>query len=206
VNTSWGQWDSFLSARRFRFRRPRGDFLGRDCDGALQDSAWKNRRAPAPGRKGRGIRGLSFMQTPMDGRYPSRGAALPGLEAGSNHLAAMSSHCANTPEIKGNSSRTATPRRSSTIGLRVNTEAVHSFFAANRLMRKARTLVPRRQAAFAACLLKTSSVMTTNFDSCAVPKLVDMATSAASRPRAMTMRPILGWLWRASNVNHLPSR
>src|SRR5580692_12648991 len=37
-----------------------------------------------------------------------------------------------------------------------------------------------------------SSVMTENLASCTVPKLVEIATSAASRPRAITMRPIRG--------------
>ena len=36
--------------------------------------------------------------------------------------------------------------------------------------------------------------MTTNFASCAVPKAVEIATSAASRPRAITIRPMRGWL------------
>jgi hypothetical protein len=40
----------------------------------------------------------------------------------------------------------------------------------------------------------TSSVMTENLTSWTTPKLVDIATSAASRPRAITMRPIRGWL------------
>src|ERR1700730_12589030 len=51
-----------------------------------------------------------------------------------------------------------------------------------------------------------SSVITEKFTSCTAPKLVDIATSAASRPRAITMRPIRGWLWRASKVNQRPSR
>jgi hypothetical protein len=114
-----------MQRRRFTQTAPFGQ--------RLEEQAKRLRQA----RKGRGIRGLLFMQTPMDGRYPSRGAALPGLEAGSNHPAAMSSHCANTLEIKENSSRTATPRRMSTIGLRFNTEAVHCF-CSNRLMRQAR--------------------------------------------------------------------
>ena len=40
--------------------------------------------------------------------------------------------------------------------------------------------------------LKTSSVTTVNRTSGVGPKLVEIATSAASRPRAMTMRPIRG--------------
>ena len=39
-----------------------------------------------------------------------------------------------------------------------------------------------------------------------MPKAVDIATSAASRPRPMTMRPMRGWLWRASIVHQRPSR
>ena len=38
----------------------------------------------------------------------------------------------------------------------------------------------------------TSSVMTANSASRAGPKLVDKATSAASRPRAINIRPVLG--------------
>jgi hypothetical protein len=40
----------------------------------------------------------------------------------------------------------------------------------------------------------TSSVMTANLANCAAPKLVEIATSAASRPRAITIRPIREWL------------
>ena len=39
-----------------------------------------------------------------------------------------------------------------------------------------------------------SSVTTTNRFRSATPKAVDMATSAASRPRPITMRPMRGWL------------
>jgi hypothetical protein len=39
-----------------------------------------------------------------------------------------------------------------------------------------------------------SWVMTSKRASLAIPKAVDIATSAASRPRPMTMRPIRGWL------------
>ena len=52
----------------------------------------------------------------------------------------------------------------------------------------------------------TSSVTTVKRASCATPNAVEMATSAASRPRAITTRPMRGWLWRASKVNHRPSR
>ncbi len=46
-----------------------------------------------------------------------------------------------------------------------------------------------------------SSVTTWKRISCVGPKDVEIATSAASRPRAMTMRPMRGWLCRASKVN-----
>ena len=51
-----------------------------------------------------------------------------------------------------------------------------------------------------------SSLMMKNFFSLAEPKFVVRATSAASRPRAMTMRPMRGTLWRASKVNQRPPR
>ena len=38
------------------------------------------------------------------------------------------------------------------------------------------------------------------------PNAVDIATSAASRPRPIRMRPMRGWLWRASIVYQRPSR
>ena len=41
---------------------------------------------------------------------------------------------------------------------------------------------------------------------CVNPNPVEIATSAASRPRAITMRPMRGWLWRASKANQRPSR
>src|ERR671933_1427910 len=53
---------------------------------------------------------------------------------------------------------------------------------------------------------RTSSVMTSKFANLDGPKLVDSATSVASRPRAMRMRPMRGLLWRASNVYQLPSK
>ena len=52
----------------------------------------------------------------------------------------------------------------------------------------------------------TSSLTTKNFVSVMRPKLVVSATSAASRPVAIRMRPMRGWLWRASNVYHWPER
>src|SRR5947209_2008919 len=52
----------------------------------------------------------------------------------------------------------------------------------------------------------TSSLTTTNFARFIRPKLVVSATSAASRPVAIRMRPIRGWLWRASKVYHWPER
>src|ERR1700687_214980 len=45
-----------------------------------------------------------------------------------------------------------------------------------------------------ACPAVTSLVMTENFASCTAPKLVEIATSAAPPPRAITIRPIRGWL------------
>ena len=52
----------------------------------------------------------------------------------------------------------------------------------------------------------TSSLTTKNFVSVMRPKLVVSATSAASRPVPIRMRPMRGWLWRASNVYHWPDR
>jgi hypothetical protein len=52
----------------------------------------------------------------------------------------------------------------------------------------------------------TSTVTTLNRVNFVGPKLVEIATSAASRPRAITMRPIRRRLCRGSNVNHRPSR
>src|ERR1700716_2020828 len=52
----------------------------------------------------------------------------------------------------------------------------------------------------------TSSLTTTNFCRSIRPKLVVNSTSAASRPVAIRMRPMRGWLWRASNVYHWPER
>src|ERR1700723_44014 len=52
----------------------------------------------------------------------------------------------------------------------------------------------------------TSSVTTVKFFNQAVPNEVVIATSAASRPVAISTRPIRGALLRASNVHHLPSR
>lgn len=52
----------------------------------------------------------------------------------------------------------------------------------------------------------TSSATTLKPASLAAPKLVESATSVASRPRAMSTRPIRGVLWRASKVYQRPSR
>jgi hypothetical protein len=52
----------------------------------------------------------------------------------------------------------------------------------------------------------SSSVTTLKPASLAGPKLVESATSVASRPRAMSTRPIRGLLWRASKVYQRPSR
>src|SRR6516162_7376710 len=50
----------------------------------------------------------------------------------------------------------------------------------------------------------TSSVMTLKLARVQGPKEVTIATSVASRPRAIKMRPTRGVLWRASNVNQRP--
>src|SRR6266852_4288550 len=47
----------------------------------------------------------------------------------------------------------------------------------------------------------TSSVTTVNPVRLAIPNEVVMATSEASRPVAISTRPMRGWLWRASNVH-----
>src|SRR5258708_18539907 len=54
--------------------------------------------------------------------------------------------------------------------------------------------------------LTSSSVHTRKLSSLFGQKAVLMATSAASRPRATRMRPILGTLLRGSNVCHWPPR
>src|SRR5206468_9885313 len=46
----------------------------------------------------------------------------------------------------------------------------------------------------------TSSVCTAKRRSTLGPKVVLKATSAASRPRAITMRPMRGMLWRGADV------
>jgi hypothetical protein len=46
----------------------------------------------------------------------------------------------------------------------------------------------------------TSSVITLKPARVHGPNEVTIATSVASRPRAIRMRPMRGWLWRASNV------
>lgn len=51
-----------------------------------------------------------------------------------------------------------------------------------------------------------STVSTWKLTSLLDPKLVEIATSIASRPRPMRIRPIRGTLWRASNVYQPPSR
>ena len=51
-----------------------------------------------------------------------------------------------------------------------------------------------------------SSVQTVNWRSSATPKAVVNATSVASRPQAMSTRPIRRALCRASRVHHLPPR
>ncbi len=52
----------------------------------------------------------------------------------------------------------------------------------------------------------TSSVQTLKLVRVFAPKVVAIATSHASRPRASSTRPILGTLLRASNVCHRPPR
>ena len=47
----------------------------------------------------------------------------------------------------------------------------------------------------------TTSVTTVNPVRLAIPNEVVMATSDASRPVAISTRPMRGWLWRASNVH-----
>ena len=59
---------------------------------------------------------------------------------------------------------------------------------------------------YSAAMGSTSSVTTLKPASLAGPKLVESATSVASRPRAMSTRPIRGLLWRASKVYQRPSR
>ena len=51
-----------------------------------------------------------------------------------------------------------------------------------------------------------SSVTTSKRCSVCVPKELIIATSVASRPRAMTTRPMRGSLWRASKVYQRPPR
>src|ERR1035438_8472217 len=51
-----------------------------------------------------------------------------------------------------------------------------------------------------------SSVMTENRLRLAIPNEVVMATSEASRPVAMSTRPMRGWLWRASKVHQRSPR
>src|SRR4051812_50176081 len=50
----------------------------------------------------------------------------------------------------------------------------------------------------------TSSVITLNPASLHGPKVVVIATSVASRPRAIRMRPMRGLLWRASKGGQRP--
>src|SRR4051812_40996864 len=50
----------------------------------------------------------------------------------------------------------------------------------------------------------TSSLITKNFTRSIRPKLVVSATSAASRPVPIRMRPARGTLWRAANVDPPP--
>jgi hypothetical protein len=59
---------------------------------------------------------------------------------------------------------------------------------------------------FAASSSPTSSVITLKPASVHGPNEVTRATSVASRPRAIGMRPMRGLLWRASNVYQRPPR
>ncbi len=52
----------------------------------------------------------------------------------------------------------------------------------------------------------TSSVTTVKPESTEGPKIVEMATSVASRPLAIKIRPMRGMLWRASKVYQRPPR
>ena len=52
----------------------------------------------------------------------------------------------------------------------------------------------------------TSSVITSKPARVHGPNEVTIATSVASRPRAIKMRPMRGLLWRASNVYQRPPR
>jgi hypothetical protein len=52
----------------------------------------------------------------------------------------------------------------------------------------------------------TSSVNTLKLDNWLGPKEVTIATSVASRPFAIKIRPMRGLLWRASNVYQRPPR
>jgi len=54
--------------------------------------------------------------------------------------------------------------------------------------------------------LFTSSVQTRKLSRVFGPNVVAMATSAASRPRAMSTRPIRGTLFRGLNVYQAPPR
>ena len=51
-----------------------------------------------------------------------------------------------------------------------------------------------------------SSVITVKLLSVFGPNVVLIATSAASRPLAISTRPMRGMLWRASKVYHTPPR
>jgi hypothetical protein len=64
----------------------------------------------------------------------------------------------------------------------------------------------RANHAFAGPADVTSSVITLKPASVHRPNEVTIATSVASRPRAIRMRPMRGLLWRASNVYQPPPR
>src|SRR3954470_17118626 len=66
--------------------------------------------------------------------------------------------------------------------------------------------MPEQRFALHGSALTISSVTTVNFFSVFGPNVVLIGTSAASRPRAMSTRPMRGVLCRASNVYHRPPR
>ena len=73
---------------------------------------------------------------------------------------------------------------------------------------QARIFVPPCQdaAGKAPLLSLTSWEVTSNFVRSALPKEVVIATSVASRPTAISTRPMRGKLWRASKVHQRSSR
>ena len=110
---------------------------------------------------------------------------------------------------------TAASMRTSTRRTRRNfiTASVHRGPATRKHERKSRRVSDVTHRAFrwphaqAASVIRfTSSVMILNFTNLVSPNVVVIAQSAASRPRAIKMRPMRGVLWRASKVNQRPPR